>query len=132
MSEFRLLRDLNLRGNKITEIDDYRLSVIFKLQHLTVLDRRKIDAAEKVESKQMFNPSMEYFASRDHMTNVVFSFLQDHRVQENTLPNIETPYPMLILSGPDGCGRIELAHRLVEEFSEFFGYGYERKEFLRR
>ena len=41
----------------------------------------------------------------------------------STLPNIETPYPMLILSGPDGCGRIELAHRLVEEFSEFFGYG---------
>ncbi len=82
LSEFRLLRDLNLRGNKITEIDDYRLSVIFKLQHLTILDRRKIDAAEKVESKQMFNPSSEYFASRDHMTNVVFSFLQDHRVQE--------------------------------------------------
>ncbi|CAF4561110.1 unnamed protein product, partial [Rotaria magnacalcarata] len=123
LSEFRLVRDLNLRGNKITEIDDYRLSIIFKLQHLTVLDRRKIDAAEKIESKQMFNPSSEYFASRDHMTNVVFSFLQDHRVQESTLPNIETPYPMLILSGPDGCGRIELAHRLVEEFSEFFGYG---------
>ncbi|CAF1030136.1 unnamed protein product [Rotaria sp. Silwood1] len=123
LSEFRLLRDLNLRGNKITEIDDYRLSIIFKLQHLTILDRRKIDAAEKIESKQMFNPSSEYFASRDHMTNVVFSFLQDHRVQESTLPNIETPYPMLILSGPDGCGRIELAHRLVEEFSEFFGYG---------
>ncbi|CAF3210006.1 unnamed protein product [Rotaria socialis] len=123
LSEFHLIRDLNLRGNKITEIDDYRLSIIFKLQHLTVLDRRKIDAAEKIESKQMFNPSSEYFASRDHMTNVVFSFLQDHRVQESTLPNIETPYPMLILSGPDGCGRIELAHRLVEEFSEFFGYG---------
>jgi hypothetical protein len=30
---------------------------------------------------------------------------------------------MLILSGPEGSGRIELAHRLVEEFSEFFGYG---------
>jgi hypothetical protein len=41
----------------------------------------------------------------------------------STLPNIETPYPMLILSGPEGSGRIELAHRLVEEFSEFFGYG---------
>ncbi|CAF0894713.1 unnamed protein product [Adineta ricciae] len=123
LSEYRLLRDLNLRGNKITEIDDYRLSVIFKLQHLTILDRRKVDVTEKIESKQMFNPSSEYFASRDHMTNVVFAFLQDHRVQESTLPNIETPYPMLILSGPEGCGRIELAHRLIEEFSEFFGYG---------
>jgi hypothetical protein len=39
---------LNLRGNQLTEIDDYRLSVIFKLQQLTLLDRRKIDAAEKV------------------------------------------------------------------------------------
>ena len=137
------MRDLNLRGNKLTEINDYRLSVVFKLQQLTTLDRRKVDATEKVDAKQMFNPSSEYFASRDHMTNVVFSFLQDHRVQErsafgtetriqgihvrlhplSTLPNIETPYPMLILSGPDGSGRIELAHRLVEEFSEFFGYG---------
>ncbi|CAF0904939.1 unnamed protein product, partial [Didymodactylos carnosus] len=123
LSELRLLRDLSLQRNKVTEIDDYRLSVIFKLPQLTSLDRRKIDAVEKVEAKQMFNPTLEYFASRDHMTNIVFSFLPDHRVQESTLPNIETPYPMLILSGPDGCGRIELAHRLVEEFSEFFGYG---------
>lgn len=31
---------------------------------------------------------------------------------------------MLILAGPEGSGRVELAHRLVEEFSEFFGYGF--------
>lgn len=48
LNEFRLLRDLNLRGNELNSIDDYRLSVIFKLQQLTTLDRRKIDAAEKV------------------------------------------------------------------------------------
>lgn len=45
--------------------------------------------SHKIESKQMFNPSSEYFASRDHMTNVVFAFLQDHRVQERYRSDFE-------------------------------------------
>lgn len=33
------------------------------------------------------------------------------------------PYPMLILTGPQASGKSDLCHRLVQEFSDFFGYG---------
>jgi hypothetical protein len=77
-----LLRDLNFHQNPIREVSDYRLSIIFKLPRLTMLDRRKVDPSEKVNANNLFNPSIEYIASRDHMTNLVFSFIQDHRVKE--------------------------------------------------
>lgn len=41
----------------------------------------------------------------------------------STLPSIETPYPMLVLVGPQGSGKKDLAMKLVEEFSDYFGYG---------
>ena len=77
-----LLRDLNLLQNPIREVTDYRLSIIYKLPKLTNLDRRKVDPSEKVNANGLFNPSIEYIASRDHMTNLVFSFIQDHHVKE--------------------------------------------------
>jgi len=43
-----LLRSLNLRGNPLRELPDYRLSVIFTVQQLTELDTQHIDIAEKV------------------------------------------------------------------------------------
>ena len=77
-----LLRDLNFHHNPIRELEDYRLSVIFKIPKLTLLDRRKIDAGDKVNATNIFNPSPEYIASRDHMTNFIFNMIQDHRVKE--------------------------------------------------
>ena len=41
----------------------------------------------------------------------------------STLPSVETPYPMLVLVGPQGAGKKDLAQKLVEEFSDYFGYG---------
>ena len=41
----------------------------------------------------------------------------------STLPNPETPYPMLVLVGPQGTGKKDLALKLVEEFPDYFGYG---------
>jgi len=31
---------------------------------------------------------------------------------------------MLVLVGPQGAGKADLAQKLVEEFSDYFGYGY--------
>jgi len=46
-----------------------------------------------------------------------------HPLVDSTLPSIETPYPMLVLVGPQGSGKKDLAMKLVEEFSDYFGYG---------
>ncbi len=47
-----------------------------------MLDRRKIDAGDKVNATNIFNPSAEYIASRDHMTNFIFNMIQDYKVRE--------------------------------------------------
>lgn len=41
----------------------------------------------------------------------------------STLPSVETPYPMLVLVGPQGSGKKDLAMKLVDEFGDYFGYG---------
>lgn len=41
----------------------------------------------------------------------------------STLPSLDTPYPMLVLTGPQACGKRELAHKLCHEYSDYFGYG---------
>lgn len=41
----------------------------------------------------------------------------------STLPCADTPYPMLVLTGPQGCGKRELSHRLCQDLCEFFAYG---------
>ena len=43
-----LVRELNLQRNPIRELPDYRLSVIYYLQQLIELDRKKVEVDEKV------------------------------------------------------------------------------------
>ena len=44
-----MLRDLNLLRNPIQELPDYRLSILFRMQSLTQLDRHKVETEEKVQ-----------------------------------------------------------------------------------
>jgi len=39
-----------------------------------------------------------------------------------TLPILESPYPMLVLVGPQGVGKKTLAQKLVEDLPDYFGY----------
>lgn len=82
LASLNLLRDLNLLSNPIREAEDYYSAVIFKLPKLVFLDKRKIDLNDKVIAKNLFHPSTEYIASRDHMTNFIFNIIQDHKVKE--------------------------------------------------
>ncbi|KAM6895743.1 LOW QUALITY PROTEIN: leucine-rich repeat and guanylate kinase domain-containing protein [Xenentodon cancila] len=118
-----LVRNLSLTGNPVQEQLDYRLAVIFLLQHVTILDQEKVTAEEKVSSVNKYDPPMDLVAARDHMTQLVYQMLQPQVIYESTPPSAETSYPMLVLTGPRGCGKRELVHRLCQEFSEFFGYG---------
>ncbi|XP_064632392.1 leucine-rich repeat and guanylate kinase domain-containing protein-like [Lineus longissimus] len=123
VKELPMLRFLNLMRNPIQELPDYRLSILFRLQKLVELDRKRVDVEEKVASVNMFSPPMEVVASRDHIMHVVYSFLQPSTVLECTLPSVQTPYPMLVLVGPQGSGKKDLTLKLVEEFPDYFGYG---------
>ncbi|XP_030295321.1 leucine-rich repeat and guanylate kinase domain-containing protein isoform X2 [Sparus aurata] len=118
-----LLRDLNLQANPVQEQDNYRLAVIFLLQHLTVLDQEKVTAEEKVSSVNKFDPPLDVVAARDHMIHLVYHMMQPQVLFDSTLPCADSPYPMLVLTGPQGCGKRELSHKLCQEFDEYFAYG---------
>ncbi|KAK2883060.1 leucine-rich repeat and guanylate kinase domain-containing protein isoform X2 [Channa argus] len=118
-----LLRDLNLLGNPLQEQQDYRLSVVFLLQHLTLLDQEKVSAEEKVKSVNKYDPPLDVVAARNHVTHLVRQLKQPQVLYDSTLPSLDSPYPMLVLTGPQGCGKRELAHRLCHDFNEYFAYG---------
>ncbi|KAL3048124.1 hypothetical protein OYC64_006824 [Pagothenia borchgrevinki] len=118
-----LLRDLNLVGNPVQDQPDYRLAVIFLLQHLTVLDQEKVTVEEKVSSVNQFDPPLDVVAARDHMTHLVYQLMQPQVLYDSTMPTTDSPYPMLVLTGPQGCGKRELTHRLCQELNEYFAHG---------
>ncbi|EPQ06426.1 Leucine-rich repeat and guanylate kinase domain-containing protein [Myotis brandtii] len=118
-----LLRVLNLLKNPIQEHCEYWLFVIFMLLQLTELDQKKITVEEKVFAVNKYNPPPEVVAAQDHLTHVVHSVMQPQRIFDSTLPSLDAPYPMLVLAGPEDCGKRELAHRLCRQFSTYFRYG---------
>ncbi|XP_016077853.1 PREDICTED: leucine-rich repeat and guanylate kinase domain-containing protein [Miniopterus natalensis] len=118
-----LLRVLNLLNNPVQEKCEYWLFVIFMLLRLTELDQKKIKVEEKVAAMNKYNPPPEVVAAQDHLTNVFNSVLQPQRIFDSTLPSLDAPYPMLVLAGPQACGKRELAHRLCRQLSAYFRYG---------
>ncbi|EPY74074.1 hypothetical protein CB1_002312005 [Camelus ferus] len=118
-----LLRVLNLLRNPIQEESDYWPFVIFMLLRLTELDQKKIKVEEKVMAVNKYKPPPEVVAAQDHMTHVVNSLMQPQRIFDSTLPSLDAPYPILVLAGPQACGKRELAHRLCRQFSTYFRYG---------
>ncbi|KAG8515675.1 Leucine-rich repeat and guanylate kinase domain-containing protein [Galemys pyrenaicus] len=118
-----LLRVLNLLGNPVQEKPEYWFFVIFMLLRLTELDQKKIKVEEKVAAVNKYDPPPEVVAVRDHLTHVVNSVMQPQKIFDSTLPSLDAPYPMLILAGPQACGKRELAHRLCRQFSTYFRYG---------
>ncbi|XP_072257946.1 leucine-rich repeat and guanylate kinase domain-containing protein [Pyxicephalus adspersus] len=123
IEDLPLLHVLNLQNNPVQEQAEYWLSVLFMLQRLTELDMKKIKVEEKVAAVNKYDPPPEVIAARDHMANVMYSMVQPQKILDSTLPNLDTPYPMLVLTGPQSCGKRELVHRMCREFKEFFRYG---------
>ncbi|XP_068076856.1 leucine-rich repeat and guanylate kinase domain-containing protein isoform X2 [Danio rerio] len=118
-----LLREINLLKNPVQDHDDYRIAVIFLLQHLILLDKQTVTAEEKVAAVNKYDPPLEVVAARDHMTHLVYQLMQPQVIFDSTLPSLDAPYPMLVLTGPQACGKRELAHKLCQEFSDYFAYG---------
>ncbi|XP_078091946.1 leucine-rich repeat and guanylate kinase domain-containing protein [Mustelus asterias] len=122
MQNLPLLRVLNLLWNPIQEHPDYLFWILYMVQKLTELDCKKVKATDKVHAINKYNPPPQVVAASDHMTHIMYSFQQCQRIYDSTLPNFDIPYPMLVLVGPQACGKRELAHMLCQEFSDYFGY----------
>ncbi|XP_054985313.1 leucine-rich repeat and guanylate kinase domain-containing protein [Sorex araneus] len=118
-----LLRVLNFLKNPIQEKTDYWLFIIFMLLRLTELDQKKINVEDKVAAVNKYDPPPELVATQDHLTHVANSVMQPQRIFDSTLPSLDAPYPMLILAGPEACGKRELAHRLCRQYNTYFRYG---------
>ncbi|KAL8222478.1 UNVERIFIED_CONTAM: hypothetical protein K2H54_076985 [Gekko kuhli] len=56
------------------------------------------------------------------MTHVMYSMMQPQRIYDSTLPSLDAPYPMLVLTGPLACWKRELCHRLCRKFNNYFRY----------
>jgi len=116
------LRILDLEGNPIQNLNDYRMEVLYNIQRLCNLDKRRASTQEKVAAWNLFQPPPEVIAAQDHVRNLMYQFLQPTKVLESTLPSLETPFPMLVLVGPNGSGCYRMARRLAKDFSEYFRY----------
>ncbi|KAG8440071.1 hypothetical protein GDO86_006024 [Hymenochirus boettgeri] len=123
IEDLQILHVLSLLKNPIQDQPEYWLSVLFMLQRLTELDLKKIKIEEKVAAVNKYDPPPDVIAARDHMANVMYSLIQPQKLFDSTLPNLDTPYPMLVLTGPQSCGKRELVHRMCRDFKEFFRYG---------
>ncbi|XP_058047460.1 leucine-rich repeat and guanylate kinase domain-containing protein isoform X3 [Ahaetulla prasina] len=102
--------------------EDYWLLVIFMLLRLTKLDHKKISAEEKVAAVNKYDPPQKVVAAQDHMTNIMYRMMQPQHIFNSTLPSLDAPYPMLVLTGPLACWKRELCHRLCRKFNNYFRY----------
>uniref|UniRef100_A0A3Q2XHD2 Leucine rich repeats and guanylate kinase domain containing n=1 Tax=Hippocampus comes TaxID=109280 RepID=A0A3Q2XHD2_HIPCM len=115
LNNLHLLGSINLERNQ--------KYLLFLIQHLTLLDQEKVTIEEKVLSINKYDPPLDVVAARDHMTQLMYQLMQPQHLYDTTLPSADAPYPMLVLTGPQGCGKREMAHRLCEDFEDFFAYG---------
>nr|DBA31414.1 TPA: hypothetical protein GDO54_007270 [Pyxicephalus adspersus] len=114
-----LLQMLNLQDNEICQISEIAFIEDLPLLHVLNLQNNPVQVA----AVNKYDPPPEVIAARDHMANVMYSMVQPQKILDSTLPNLDTPYPMLVLTGPQSCGKRELVHRMCREFKEFFRYG---------
>ncbi|ETE56544.1 Leucine-rich repeat and guanylate kinase domain-containing protein, partial [Ophiophagus hannah] len=56
------------------------------------------------------------------MTHIMYSMMQPQHIFNSTLPSLDAPYPMLVLTGPLACWKRELCHRLCRKFNNYFRY----------
>uniref|UniRef100_A0A672GYQ3 Leucine-rich repeats and guanylate kinase domain containing n=1 Tax=Salarias fasciatus TaxID=181472 RepID=A0A672GYQ3_SALFA len=133
LQNLHMLGLINLEKNQISEIQEckhiYNLS---SLRDLSLVGNPVVYSAlmpldyylsTQVASVNKYDPPLEVVAAREHMTHLVYQLMQPQVLFDSTLPSADSPYPMLVLTGPQGCGKRELAHRLCQEFSEYFAYG---------
>ena len=99
LQNLKFLHKLDLRGNPLCKLDDYRDLVVFLLPRITVLDGEPVHPEDTVRARNLFRPNADLCAALDHMTHTVYGVLEGDHIREYTMPSLEHPYPILILTG---------------------------------
>ncbi|NXK65589.1 LRGUK protein, partial [Sylvietta virens] len=123
LSDLPLLRVLNLLKNPLQEQKGYWLSAIFLLLQVTELDLKRVSVEEKVAAVNKEDPPPEVVAAEDHRSQVLHNIRQPQRVLDSTMPDVNEPYPILVLLGPVAGGRRQLSLKICKKFKNVFRFG---------
>ena len=115
-----LLRKLTLMLNPLTSLPDYRAHLLFYLKHLSHLDEMKILPEEKIAAVNQFDPPLDVIAAQNHMMHVVKNLVHPIHVKPSVMSDQNSLYPILVLTGPGGCGKFKLAQRLAKSTGNAF------------
>uniref|UniRef100_A0A673H4S4 Leucine-rich repeats and guanylate kinase domain containing n=1 Tax=Sinocyclocheilus rhinocerous TaxID=307959 RepID=A0A673H4S4_9TELE len=115
LQNLHFLGNINLESNLVKELSN-SCHIILLVSPIPVF-HFQVSAVNK------YDPPLEVIAARDHMTHLMYQLMQPQVIFDSTLPSLDAPYPILVLTGPQACGKRELAHKLCQEFSDYFAYG---------
>lgn len=113
LRELELLTDLDLSGNPVQGVADYRLDLTFRLQRLERLDAAPVTAEEKVAAVDLFSPAPDVVAAINHAMHTAQQVYLEPELKPSTTASPELPYPILVLAGPSGSGKRPLRRALV-------------------
>ena len=115
-----LLRRLTLMSNPLTSLPDYRSHLLFYLNHLSHLDEIKILPEEKIAALNQFDPPLEVIAAQNHTMHIVKNLVHPIHIKPSVMSDMNSVYPILVLTGPNGSGKFKLAQKLVKSTSNAF------------
>uniref|UniRef100_A0A5K4FFX5 Guanylate kinase-like domain-containing protein n=1 Tax=Schistosoma mansoni TaxID=6183 RepID=A0A5K4FFX5_SCHMA len=114
------LHNLNLKNNPICDQNNYFQRIIFHLKNLKILDDRRVSIMDRVRANLYYEPTLEQVAREDHRINLLHQFTKPQRLRDCTLPNIDTPYPILAIIGPVGINKRQLRKFLCQQLDNYF------------
>ncbi|CAH8604458.1 unnamed protein product [Heterobilharzia americana] len=114
------LQNLNLKHNPIGDQNDYFGTIICHLKQLKILNECQVTIMDKVRSVLYHEPSIEQTVKQDHRVNLLHQYKKPQKLRDCTLPNIDTPYPILAIIGPTGIKKRQLRQQLVMKLDNYF------------
>ena len=77
LQKLRYLHKLDLRGNALCELDDYRELIVFLLPKITELDGLAVHPEDTVRARNLFGPNADLCAALGWVENFHFCFEKD-------------------------------------------------------
>ncbi|KAJ3220200.1 hypothetical protein HDU67_005526 [Dinochytrium kinnereticum] len=98
----------------------YRLSILYRVPRLVILDSLPVTCEEKVSSQNRHNPPAMVVAAHEHAKRLQRHTRLYARIKAVDLIRAERLRPV-VLCGPNGVGKRTLTRRLLAEFPHIYG-----------